>query len=161
MQGRARYTCVELWNDLENDYQQFVTNDQTVVSSQSDAAAFEHARSTIEEVYQTGRKAEAISFFFHPYEKARLGLRLKHIFPERFGECRTAKIEGEKSLAFIVKVILPFEENTQRVEHEWWLVLLCGLVGMDIAAETAVAREVADRYRQAINDYTEKRIGHG
>lgn len=148
-----RYTCVELWNDLEGDYHRFISENQVVASDAVDETAYEHARRTFEEVYQTGKKAQATSFFFHPYEKATLGLRLKNIFPEKFGESKTANIAGEKSLAFIIRVILPFEENTQKVEHEWWLVLLCGLVGMDIKAETAEAGKVAERYRDAITKY--------
>jgi hypothetical protein len=147
----GKYTLIELWNDVESDYNKFIPNNNIQSSDIEDEHAYELARSTMSELIQIGREAEKINFFLHPITKANLGLRAKNLFREKYGPERLAPIKGIKSLAFVKNVILPFQENTRRIEHEWWLVYLCQLVGMDLAAETVEASRLAGKYREMIS----------
>ena len=93
---KNKYTVVELWDDLESYYNNFVEHTTIEPSSEADEKAYEFARKVVAEMVRLGREIQTISFYLHPFHKACLGLELKNLFAKHFGPERTPPIEGAK-----------------------------------------------------------------
>ncbi len=146
----GRYTVVELWKDLQSDFQQFIKDENISVSSKEDERAYDISKDAIAEMIRIGLEAEQINFFLHPIQKSMLGLQAKGLFTKKFGVEKIPPINGCKSLAFVERVIIPFVSNTEKIQHEWWLVYLCKIVGMDLANETTEAKRLKELFKGVV-----------
>ena len=146
----GRYTLIELWADLEADLAAFTDNHPVEATHQDDEEAFQLCNNTMKELFEIGRTAEALNFYKHPIKKAQMGLRAKNLFAEKFGPEQMPPLKGMKSLTFIKHVIVPFQENTTKVNHEGWLLTLCKLVGIDLLAQAEQAQMCAEKNRAII-----------
>lgn len=148
----TRYGLAEWWDDLEDNYNHFIAQNSIIPSSEQDKTAYERSRKAIKEMIDTGREAQSISLWWDPLRKATLGLQARHAFKNNFGPEETPPVEGLMSLAFLKNVILPHIENCQRVEYDYFLINLCSLVGIDLAAEAEHAKALADVYKRIISE---------
>lgn len=150
METRKPYTVMNLWDDVEKYYQDFISHNQVQPSSKADKEAYEHTSDVVARMIQLGREAQRINFYWHPLLKAQKGMEVKNLFETNFGSEKIPPIKGEKSLAFIKEVIIPLEDKSSEIEHEWWMVMLCNLVGIDLVAETKLGKEMADKLREKV-----------
>jgi hypothetical protein len=148
----GRYTLIELWNDLENDFNYFIRHNTMKASNEEDQKAYMLAMLTLKELIRIGREAESINFFLHPVKKAKLGLRMKNLWLEKFGVDKQPPLKGKLSATFARNVILRFVENSLKMEQEWWIVYLCKLVGINLAEETRKNKEVVEKLRATLNE---------
>lgn len=145
----TRYDLLKLWDDLEQLFNTFNSDNTTPASSKEDDEAFELAHKAIREMIADGRASQVMAMWY-PLAKAELGLKAKNALLNNFGPDQTPPIKGIKSLAFLRDVILPHVDNAQKVEYDYIFTYLCSFVGIDVEAERVQAGELAQHYRRII-----------
>lgn len=153
MQARKKpYTIRKLWKEVKKTYHDFIHNNKIEPSSEEDKEAYELASNTVSHMIKLGDEVERISFWTHAYEKASKGYELSNLFEKNFGPTKLPPIRGKKSLAFAKEVVIPLEDKSGDIEHEWWMEFLCGLVFISLKEKTQLAKQMAEELQRIVNE---------
>lgn len=150
-----KYSVMELWPYLEKLIQEHDGIAAMQSSSEEDEKAFKDIIETMHHMHKLGCEARDLNWWWPPNipKKAHLARDTGNVFEDHFGPSKLPPLAGEKSLKYILEVIIPFMTFTASLKDEWWVQIACGIVSINFEEKVEEAKKLVRQNWENVDAY--------
>lgn len=154
-----KYSVLELWPYLEDLIKKHDVIKDMQASSEEDEKAFTAIIETMHHMHRLGCEARDLNWWWPPNipKKAHLARDTGNVFEEHFGPSKLPPLAGEKSLKYVLDVIIPFMTFTASLRNEWWVRIACDIVSINFEEKVAQAKALVGKNWDNVRAYEVKK----